>query len=291
VPESRLLDLDSDLTGTAIARTRQGYPLPGAARPAPEAGRSSAAGSRGAIASGRLAGSAAGRPGRSHPLEPWYATCKIVLLPPFKLWFNWRFEGLERVPDRGPLIVAGNHLSYLDQFAHAYFVIRAGRRPRFLAKAELFENPFLRTVLRGAGQIPVRRGTGDRAPLEEATRALQGGEIVVIYPEGTSVTDDPDFAPRRGKTGAVRLALATGTPILPVAIWGGQYVWRASGRESLRFARPIWLRAGEPIDVTARAGADPDRAAIRRLTDELMGELGTMVADLRAHYPRRWSQR
>jgi 1-acyl-sn-glycerol-3-phosphate acyltransferase len=213
-----------------------------------------------------------------------------VALPPFKLWFNWRFEGLEWVPREGPIIVAGNHLSYLDPFAHAYFVVRAGRRPRFLAKQELFENPFLRMVLRNAKQIPVRRGSGDQTPLEEARGALERGEVVVIYPEGTSVTDDPEFNPVRGKTGAVRLALATGAPIVPVATWGGQYVWRSGGRRSLKFARPIWLKAGEPIDLSAYADRLDDGETLRRLTDELIGALGALVADQRARYPRRWAR-
>ena len=159
-----------------------------------------------------------------------------VLRPPFQLWFNWRFEGLERVPPQGPLLVAGNHLSYLDPFAHAYFVVRAGRRPRFLAKQELFEIPLIGTVLRGAGQIPVKRGTGDQSPLEAASRVLAAGEVVVVYPEGTTTSTSDDFSPGVGKTGVVRVALATGASILPVATWGGQYVWRRSGRESLALA-------------------------------------------------------
>ena len=73
-------------------------------------------------------------------MEPWYHVLKTLIRPPFQLWFNWRLEGLEAVPAEGPLIVAGNHLSYLDPFAHAYFVMEAGRRPRFLAKRELFGN-------------------------------------------------------------------------------------------------------------------------------------------------------
>jgi 1-acyl-sn-glycerol-3-phosphate acyltransferase len=212
-----------------------------------------------------------------------------VLRPPFQLWFNWRFEGLERVPAEGPLIVAGNHLSYLDPFAHGYFVVKAGRRPRFLAKQELFDMRFAGMVLRGAGQIPVRRGTGDQSPLEEAERAIADGEVVVVYPEGTSTTTNPDFSPGRGKTGAVRLSLATGVPILPVATWGGQFVWRRSGRQSLAFGRPIWVRAGEPFDPAARGGDDPDHATVRALTDALMDELAALVGGLRARYPERWS--
>jgi 1-acyl-sn-glycerol-3-phosphate acyltransferase len=185
--------------------------------------------------------------------------------------------------------VAGNHLSYLDAFAHAYFVEKAGRRPRFLAKQELFDNPFVGLALRGARQIPVRRGSGDRGPLEGAMRALAEGEVVVIFPEGTTATTNPDFSPGRGKTGVVRLALATGVPILPVATWGGQYVWRRSGRQSLAFGRPIWLRAGEPFDPLARAGKDADPSAVRALTDELMAALAALVDGLRAGYPERWA--
>ena len=211
-----------------------------------------------------------------------------ALRPPFQLWFNWRLEGLDRIPAEGPLIVAGNHLSYIDPFAHAYFVVRAGRRPRFLAKQELFDSRLIGMVLRGAGQIPVDRATGDRAPLEEATRAIEAGRIVVIYPEGTTTTTNPDFSPGRGKTGAVRLALATGVPILPVATWGGQYVWRKAGRQSLAFGRPIWLRAGEPMDLRARVDADADARTVRALTDGLMTELAVLVHGLRARYPARW---
>ena len=229
-------------------------------------------------------------PREEAPLEPWYRVMEGALRPPFQLWFNWRFEGLERVPPQGPLIVAGNHLSYLDPFAHAYFVVTAGRRPRFLAKQELFETPIIGAVLRGAGQIPVKRGTGDQSPLEAASRVLADAEVVVVYPEGTTTSTNADFSPGPGKTGVVRLALATGVPILPVATWGGQYVWRKSGRQSLAFGRPIWLRAGEPMDVRARVGgAEASASELRMLTDELMAQLGTLVGQLRARYPARWS--
>jgi 1-acyl-sn-glycerol-3-phosphate acyltransferase len=143
-------------------------------------------------------------------------------------------------------------------------------------------------VLRGAGQIPVARGTGDDQPLLAAADALERGEVVVIYPEGTSQTADAEFRPTDGKTGVARLALMTGVPVIPVATWGGQYVWRKSGRESLKFGRPIWVRAGEPLDLAA-SGADPeDREATRALTNDVMSALSELVDDMRAGYPKAW---
>lgn len=180
-------------------------------------------------------------------------------------------------------------MSYLDPFAHAYFVVEAGRRPRFLAKRELFDNWFTSMVLTGAHQIPVDRGTNGGAPLLAAAGALNAGEVVVIYPEGTSQTDDPEFRPTTGKTGVARLALMTGVPVLPVATWGGQYVWRSSGRQSLRFGRPIWVVAGEPIDLAASGADVEDRNAVRALTDRVMTSLSGLVDDLRARYPKRWT--
>ncbi|HEY7660482.1 MAG TPA: lysophospholipid acyltransferase family protein [Actinomycetota bacterium] len=215
---------------------------------------------------------------------------ELALRPPFQLWFNWRFEGLDAVPPDGPLIVAGNHVSYLDPFAHGYFVVKAGRRPRFLAKQELFEVPLVGTALRGAGQIAVRRGTGDQSPLLDATRAIEAGEVVVVYPEGTSTTTNADSSPGPGKTGAVRLSIATGVPILPVATWGGQYVWRRDGRQSLAFGRPIWLLAGEAIEPATATPGESEGATFRRATDELMQALGALVARMRERYPARWSR-
>ncbi len=261
---SRDFDFASALTGITTTRIRSGYPA--AAAPTVDNIRAREEGA----------------------LEPWYRIAKAALLPANKLWFNWRLEGTDRIPPTGPVIVAGNHLSYLDPFAHAYFVVEAGRRPRFLAKRELFDNRFTGMVLRGAGQIPVARGTGDTQPLLAAADALEHGEVVVIYPEGTSQTADPDFRPTGAKTGVARLALMTGVPVLPVATWGGQYVWRRSGRESLKFGRPIWVRAGEPLDL-ATSGADPaDRDATQALTDEVMSALSGLVDDMRAGYPKAW---
>lgn len=221
-------------------------------------------------------------------LEPAFRIAKALGLPPFKLWFNWRFEDLDRVPERGPVLLAANHISYLDPVAHAYFLAERGRRARFLAKSELFDIPVFGTALRNAKQIPVRRGGGDGSPLEQAERAIGDGEAVVVYPEGT-VTKDPRYLPMRARSGVVRLSLASGIPITPLAIWGAQHVWQKSGRGSLKFGRPIWVKAGEPIDLSAFREQADDGDVLRKLTDEVMEQLRTLVIDLEGRYPARWS--
>jgi len=212
------------------------------------------------------------------------------VISPAWAYFSWRFEGLERIPRSGPALIACNHASYLDPIANAYAVVKAGRRPRFLAKEELFHAPVLRWALPALRQIPVRRGVGDRSPLVAAEGALADGQVVVVYPEGT-VTTRPDGLPMEGRTGLVRLALAAGVPILPMASWGSAEVWQKSGPGSLRPRRPVWVRVGDPIDLTARREEISDRTAVRSMTAQVMGALESLVLDLRARYPQRWAQR
>jgi len=219
--------------------------------------------------------------------EPWYRFFEFVLRPPLAMWFNWRFDGLENVPPDGPVLVACNHISYLDPLAHAYMLVKAGRRPRFLAKSELYEHGFLRMALERAHQIPVRRGSGSTAPVDSAIEALKAGESVMIYPEST-VTRNPDFTPMQGKTGVARLTLATDVPVLPIAVWGSQYVWQRDGIRSLAFGRPIWLKAGAPLDFSRYEDRREDPVALREITDAVMDELTRLAADLRARYPKRW---
>jgi 1-acyl-sn-glycerol-3-phosphate acyltransferase len=211
-------------------------------------------------------------------------------VPPAYAYFSWRFEGLDHIPRHGPALIACNHASYLDPIANILAVLRAGRRPRFLSKEELFHGRLLSWALPGLRQIPVRRGAADRTPLLRAEQALAQGEVVVIYPEGT-VTTRADGLPMEGKTGAVRLALATGMPIIPMASWGSAPVWQKSGPGSLRPRRPVWVKVGPPIDMSAHAGAIEDFAVVRSLTAQVMATLTELVEDLRSRYPRRWADR
>jgi 1-acyl-sn-glycerol-3-phosphate acyltransferase len=210
-----------------------------------------------------------------------------VTLPPLRFWFRLSHEHLERIPRTGPAIVACNHISYLDPLTNGEAVVRAGRRPRFLAKEDLFRIPVVGRALRGAGQIPVSRGTRDRSSLDRAATALARGEVIVVYPEGT-VTKREDGLPMEGKTGLVRLALLTGAPIIPMASWGSRAVWQKTGRGSLKFGRPIWTTVGEPIELSA----DPDdgQAGLRDGTTTVMDAITRLVVDLRDRYPRRWTK-
>ena len=220
--------------------------------------------------------------------EPWMRFAEMALIPPIATWFRWHFEGFEHVPAEGGALIACNHISYFDPLAHGYFLERAGRRPRFLAKIELFKHPVTGPVLRGARQIPVIRGSGERAPVETALKAVRAGEMVVVYPEST-VTTNEDFSPMRAKTGIARLTLASGVPVIPLAVWGSAPVWQKDGRRDLKFGRPIWVKAGPPLDFTAFEDQQGDPEAVRSVTDQVMAELTVLVDDLRARYPKRWS--
>ena len=180
-----------------------------------------------------------------------------------------------------------NHISYLDPLTNGDAVVRAGRRPRFLAKADLFRIPVIGRALRGAGQIPVARGSRDRSSLDRAVAALEDGEVIVVYPEGT-VTKRDDGLPMEGKTGTVRLALRTGAPIIPMASWGSQAVWQKSGKGSLKLGRPIWTTVGEPFALPPVPSGEP--LPLRELTALVMDAITPLVVDLRDRYPRRWTK-
>ncbi len=115
-------------------------------------------------------------------------------------------------------------------------------------------------ALRGAGQIPVSRGTRDRSSLDLAVAALDRGEVIVVYPEGT-VTKRDDGLPMEGKTGLVRLALASGVPIIPMASWGSRAVWQKTG-QGIAQVRPTDLDHRRRADrAPRRTGRGAGRAA------------------------------
>lgn len=181
-----------------------------------------------------------------------WRTLAAVVIPFLLLVGRYRIVGSARLPKTGAFIVSPNHITNIDPLVSAYAVWRSGRVPRFLAKASLFKIPVLGAILRGTGQIPVERAGKAREgdPLGAASRLVDEGLAVIVYPEGT-LTRDPDLWPMRGKTGAVRLALQHDVPIVPMAIWGAQQILpRYSSKLSLFPRKDVDIVLGEPVDLS-----------------------------------------
>jgi 1-acyl-sn-glycerol-3-phosphate acyltransferase len=189
------------------------------------------------------------------------------------------------------VLVAANHVSLYDFLSTGWFVHGAGRPARFLAKASLFRIPLIGFVFRHADQIPVHRAMSTAVDaLASAERALMRGECVVVYPEGT-LTKDPDLWPMRGKTGLVRLALATGAPVIPLAQWGGAAVWPRGRRlPQLLPRRKVRCLAGPPVDLSEYAGLPMTPAILRAATENVMAAITDLVGVLRDQRPPcgRW---
>lgn len=223
-------------------------------------------------------------------MEPTFALARGILKPWLTTWFRWSIEGIEHIPSQGPAIVAFNHIAYLDPLAAAFVVDKARRRPRFLAKSELFADKRIAWILRGAKQIEVRRGTRD-APmaLDHALAALAAGELIVVFPEGT-ITTDPDLNPMEAKTGLARLALASGAPVVPCALWGTANIWPKGYAKHWRPRQDILVRVGEPMHLTGdRHSPDVWKATGERVMEAiavLLAGLRPAVADRRRPFKR-----
>lgn len=204
---------------------------------------------------------------------------------------TWR--GLHNVPQTGGVLVVVNHLSYSDPFIDARFLRETGRLPRFMAKESILKLPVAGRILASAGQIPVKRQTaGAAAAFSVAVAEVQAGECVVIYPEGT-LTRDPGLWPMRGKTGAARIALATGCPVIPVAKWGTQDLLpQYSKRPRLLRRTPVTVVAGEPVNLPVLEPGQPIDADVLALaTNRIIDALTDLVAQIRGESPPpgRWN--
>jgi glycerol-3-phosphate dehydrogenase (NAD(P)+) len=155
----------------------------------------------------------------------WRLFTVIILRPLLRLLMRYEWQGKENFPRTGGVILAPNHLSYADWPTIALFSDSYGHRyPVFMIKSAVVEVKLIGPLLYKVGQLPVFPGRGDAGPvLKQAEQALAAGACVIVYPEGTA-TRDPDLWPMVGKTGAARLALTTGAPVVPIARWGAQDV-------------------------------------------------------------------
>jgi putative phosphoserine phosphatase/1-acylglycerol-3-phosphate O-acyltransferase len=207
-------------------------------------------------------------------LEP-YDLVKPLNRPELFPYARFDIDGTEHIPSTGPAIVVANHRSYFDAAAVGMAVMRAGRKPRSLAKKEIFDAPVLGQLAKVFGQIKVDRGGGGAKALDQAILALRGGEVVVVMPQGTIPRGRDFYDPTLvGKSGAARLAAATGAPVIPMGVWGTEKVWPRSSRlpnvTNVRHPPKVVVRLGPPV--TGLDGVNL-RADTRRIMDTIVALL------------------
>ncbi|MFM1984952.1 MAG: hypothetical protein RLZZ295_118 [Actinomycetota bacterium] len=204
------------------------------------------------------------------------------VIPLLNLVGKKQWQGGENLPKSGKIIVASNHVSYLDVLFLTHFLFRNGRAPRYIGKEGVFKVPVIGKIILAAGMVPVARESKDASKaLDHAVRLLEVGHCVGVYPEGT-LTRDPDGWPMVAKTGLARLAIATNTPIIPIAQWGSQIVMPTYEKKIKFFPRtPIKVLVGKPIDLSAWHGKEGDPEALREATAFVMRELTNLLEQLR----------
>ncbi len=211
-------------------------------------------------------------------LEP-YHLLRPLARPEAFPYARFDIAGVERVPTRGPVLLAANHRSYFDVVALGLVAARLGRPVRFLGKKEVFDAPVVGTVARALGGICVDRAGQPGEALVEAERALRAGQVVVVLPQGTIPRGRAFFDPvLHGKTGCARLAAATGAMVVPVGLWGTEQVWPRSDRvprvTAVRRPPTVRVRVGTPIDVAPLARRD-----VRAATETIMVAIVALLPD------------
>lgn len=212
---------------------------------------------------------------------PWYvapAILKPVLVSVTAP--DWR--DAEKIPAEGGVIVVTNHVTKIDPLTVAHVIYNHGRLPRYLAKDSLYRTRFMGAFMRAAGQIPVQRMTSDAVgAFDAAVEAVNAGECVVVYPEGT-ITRDPDLWPMRGKSGAARIALATGAPVIPIGHWGEQEILKPYARRPDLFPRKkVRALVGDPVPLDDLRQQKTTSAVVNQATDRIMAALTHLVEELR----------
>ena len=208
---------------------------------------------------------------------------RAILAPLVRVLFRARVEGKKNVPMDGPVILASNHLSFIDSVV---ITLLAPRTVSFLAKDSYFTGKGLkgaasRAFFRSIGAIPVTRGVGQaaQAALDSGLELLDEGKAFAIYPEGTRSLDGRLY---RGRTGVAWLALKSGAPVVPVGLRGTDKV-QPPGSNSIRFAK-ITIRFGQPLDLHHHGKADSGRAR-RHATDEVMDKIAELSGqEVAPHY-------
>jgi 1-acyl-sn-glycerol-3-phosphate acyltransferase len=200
-----------------------------------------------------------------------YRMAKALTASALRRCYRVDVKGLAHVPDRGPMVLAANHRSFMDSI---FLALVTPRPITFIAKAEYFDSWRTAWAFRATGQIPLRRGspTGARQALATAGGVLARRGIVGVYPEGTR-SRDGRLQP--GNTGPARLALASGAPIVPVGLVGTDAV-QAPGESLPHLFRAVTVRFGPPLHVTKAERVRSRKAELRGATERLMSS----IADL-----------
>ncbi len=217
----------------------------------------------------------------------WRLFTRIILHPLLRLLITHRWQGKDNIPATGGIILAPNHLSYADWPTLALFSDSYAKRyPVFMIKSPVFSVKFVGALLYKVGQLPVFRGRGDAGlVLKQAEVALRAGACVIVYPEGTA-SRDPDLWPMVGKTGAARLALTTGAPVIPVAHWGAQDILPYGSKKLRLFPRKtVRMAAGPPVDLSAFEGQRLSASTLRAATAAIMADITTLLAGIRQATP------
>ncbi|WP_068400578.1 lysophospholipid acyltransferase family protein [Kribbia dieselivorans] len=220
----------------------------------------------------------------------------VGILRPIAMTMTKRdWQGTENIPAEGGFIVAANHVSHVDPILLAHYLIDHDAAPYFLAKQELFDVKGLGTLLTAAGQIPVARGSATAAEaFRQGAEGIASGKPILFYVEGT-ITRDPEGWPMVGKSGAARVALETGAPVIPVAQWGAQTVLRPYEFPLLRLLprKTIHMRAGAPVDLDDLRGRPITREVLNEATERIMDAITAQLEIIRgqAAPPGRWDRR
>ncbi|VEG25555.1 lysophospholipid acyltransferase family protein [Actinomyces howellii] len=227
-------------------------------------------------------------------MTPFYRfASRGAIIPFLKAVSRQHVTGTENIPPSGGFVAVANHLSDLDSLTAMRALVDVDVPAYSLAKSSLFEIPLLGRVFKAGGQIPVYRDTAQAGnALVEAERRLRAGDVVMVFPEGT-LSRDPLQWPMTGKTGAARLAMATGVPVLPMGQWGAQDIIDSFGGGFHPFPRKdVRVVIGEPLDLSRFGSDTTDRDAVREATAEIMRAITALVEQLRGlKAPRPYDMR
>ena len=213
-------------------------------------------------------------------LRAGFAGAASIVLPTLNLSMNKEWSGREYLPDSGFILVA-NHISELDPLTLAHMVYRAGYLPHFLAKRELFDAPVLGKILTGMQQVPVDRAKGGAESLEVAENVVSDGGVVIIYPEGT-ITRDPQGWPMAARTGAARLALKTGAPVIPAGQWGvHEFLPRKAKKPSPFPRKTSRIAIGPAVELDDLRNGPLTRKVLVSATERMMRAITERVEILR----------